>query len=172
MPDTSCVLARFENYHGFLSALRALKESGKYHYEAYGPTNLNEIEDLMPVKGSRVRIWATIGGLIGMATFWLMCVLSSLIYSIVTGGKPPISNVPFVIPAYEGTILFGAIGTFVSVAFSIRFVPRSPQAPYHSRFSDDSYGVAVYCAQREQAQVEAMMKEMEAVEVAEVKTDE
>jgi hypothetical protein len=157
MSDTACVMARFEDFEHFVEALKSLKESGKYRYEAYGPTNLLELEHLMPAQGSGVRIWATAGALIGMATFWLMCILSSLIYSIYTGGKPPISNVPFVIPAYEGTILCGSIGAFVAVAFCVRFSPHRPPNQYNPRFSGDSYGIAVYCAGRER---EALVKEL------------
>lgn len=157
MSDTACVMARFEDYESFVDALKSLKNSGKYHYEAYGPTNLVDLEDLMPSRGSGVRIWATAGAFIGMATFWLMCVLSSLIYKIYVGGKPPVSNIPFVIPAYEGTILCGAIGAFIAVAFSVRFSPRRPSSPYDPQFSGDSYGIAVYCEAREKGDVAEMI---------------
>jgi hypothetical protein len=164
MSDTACIVARFEDYESFVEALKSLKSSGKYHYEAYGPTNLSDLEDLMPHQGSGVRIWATAGALIGMVTFWLMCVMSSLIYSIYVGGKPPVSNIPFVIPAYEGTILCGAIGAFIAVAFSVRFSPRKPASPYNLQFSGDSYGVAVYCSAREQAAVAEMLEVRGAVQ--------
>jgi len=168
MSHTACVMARFEDYESFVDALRSLKASGQYHYEAYGPTNLVDLEDLMPSQGSGVRIWATAGALIGMATFWLMCALSSLIYNIYVGGKPPVSNIPFVIPAYEGTILCGAIGAFIAVAFSVRFSPRRPSAEYDTRFSGDSYGIAVHCAGREREDVAKLLQDKGALGAGEV----
>ena len=41
-----------------------------------------------------------------------MCITTSLIYGLVVGGKPPVPNVPFIIPAYEGTNLFGSVAAF------------------------------------------------------------
>lgn len=159
MKDIRRVTARFDDYESFLNALRALKQSGKYGYEAYGPTNLCDIQDLMQNKGSGVRIWATAGAFIGMGTFWVMCVVSSLIYGIVTGGKPPISNIPFVIPAYEGTILCGAIGTFIGICYSARFSPRRPPADYHPSFSGDSYGIIASCDSGRVSDLTALLAE-------------
>ena len=166
-----CVVARFEDYHRFLEALRALKESGAYRYEAFGPTNLEEIEDLMPGKGSGVRIWSTFGAVTGLVTFYLMCVLSALIYALIVGGKPPISNVPYVIPAYEGTILLGGIFAFVAVLFYARFGARKLPAHYSLRFSGDSYGIAVHCPNRERRKVAEMLTDKGAVETSEVRDE-
>ena len=158
--ESPCVVARFEDYHRFLEALRALKESGTYRYEAFGPTNLEEIEDLMPGKGSGVRIWSTFGAVTGLVTFYLMCVLSALIYFLIVGGKPPISNVPYVIPAYEGTILLGGISAFIAVLFYARFGARKPPPHYDLRFSSDSYGIAVFCAREDKPTVGKMLSDM------------
>ncbi|MDO8588184.1 MAG: DUF3341 domain-containing protein [Armatimonadota bacterium] len=166
--ETPCVVARFEDYHAFVEALRALKESGVYRYEAYGPTNLDRIEDLMAKKGSGVRIWSTFGALVGLATFWLVCVLSALIYAIIVGGKPPISNIPYVIPAYEGTILLGGIAAFIAILAYARFGPRKPPAYYDPRFSGDSYGIAVLCKGKEKARVAEMLSGLGAVDTKEV----
>ena len=106
------VRAVFEDYPAFVKALRSLKEARVRDYEAYGPTNLQEIEELMPAESSFVRGWATLGGIFGLALFWIVCILSSLIYGLIVGGKPPVSNLPYIIPAYEGTILCGSIAAF------------------------------------------------------------
>lgn len=162
------IRARFEDYEAFEHALRTLKDMRMRNYEAFGPTNLNEIEDLMPKKGSRVRLWATIGAIIGLATFWIMCITTSLIYSLYTGAKPPVSNVPFIIPAYEGTILVGSIAAFLAAVYYARFTPFGLPKGYDPRFSEDIYGVEVKCAPKDTARITNMLKEAGAVEVSEI----
>lgn len=162
-----CVRGRFEDFEAFRRGLEAIKESGQRRYEAFGPTELEEIEDLMPKKGSPVRGFATFGGFLGLAILWLMCVLTSLIYNIYVGGKPPISNVPYIIPAYEGTILFGAVMAFVAVLIFAGFGDHSLPAEYDPRYSQDSYGIHVYCGRGEKERVAAALREAGAVEIDE-----
>ena len=161
------VRARFDDYEAFKKALRTLKDSGMRHYDAYGPTNLKELEDLMPDKGSRVRIWATGGAIIGLVTFWILCVATSTIFGLIVGGKPPLSNLPYIIPAYEGTILLGSIAAFLAGLYCARLRPQDLPPDYDPRFSRDSYGVVVRCEPDERGRVAEQMRDAGAVEVDE-----
>jgi hypothetical protein len=170
------VRATFDDFTSLERALGSLKGAeGVRDYEAFGPVNLGHLQHLMPsvpsnregsgalgwmkaamgalsdallgIKGSAVRFHATVGAAIGLFTlFYLVCVLTSHIYKIVVGGKPPVSNVPYVVPGYEGTILFGAIGAFIAVLYYARLLRgfRTP-ADYDTRSSEDSFGVHVLC---------------------------
>jgi hypothetical protein len=160
--------AVFDDYQHFEDALRALKSARVRRYEAFGPTNLSEIEDLMPKKGSYVRGWSTVGGIIGLAMFFVMCVTTSLIYSLYTGGKPPVSNVPFVIPAYEGTILVGAIFGFIAVLIYMMLGLHGVPRDYDLRYSEDSYGIEVRCKPGERVKIENLLQGAGAVEVQEI----
>jgi len=168
MAENTLIRARFEDFQAFEHALRTLKEMRMRNYEAFGPTNLTEIEDLMPSKGSKVRAWATVGAIIGLATFWIMCITTSLIYGLYTGAKPPVSNVPFIIPAYEGTILVGSIGAFIAMAFYAKFTPFGLPKDYDPRFSEDCYGIVVRCTPRNKTRISNILKEAGAVEVSEI----
>lgn len=167
MADTKRVQARFEDFERFKDALRKLKDSAMRDYEAYGPTNLQDIEDLMPPRRSLVRHWATSGGIIGLASFWLMCVWSSVIYNLVVGGKPPISNVPYVIPAYEGTILLGSIGAFVAAILYALLGLHNVPPDFDPRFTQDSYGIQVQCKPSEEKRIIELLNNSGAVEVYE-----
>ena len=162
------ILATFEDYSEFVNALRNLKDSGAAEYEAYGPTNLREIEELMPAQSSFVRGWASLGGVFGLALFWVTCILSALLYNLVVGGKPPISNVPYIIPAYEGTILLGSISAFLAgLAYAV-LIPRYPPKSYDVRFSEDVYGIEVKCEADDRAGVVDLLTRAGASEVKEV----
>ena len=158
----------FDDWEAMKRALRALKESRGTGYTAYGPVNLQEVEDLMPAKSSYVRGWSTAGGLFGLALFFVMCVMTSLIYSLTVGGKPPISNVPFLIPAYEGTILIGAISAFVAGLIYACVRARPLPTDYDTRFSGDTFGVDVTCEPDERGQVIDLLKSAGAAEIHEL----
>ncbi|MDO8683397.1 MAG: DUF3341 domain-containing protein [Armatimonadota bacterium] len=145
MPETLTVRAQLDRYEDLERVLRALKESTFNRYEAYGPTNLVELEDLMPEEGSWVRGWSTSWAIVGLVSFWLMCVLSALIYNLIVGGKPPWSNIPFVIPAYEGTILIGSIAAFLATIGYARLGRRRSEEDRNKTYTGDSYGVVVKC---------------------------
>ena len=168
MAETTIMRARYDDFDAFKEALGMLKDSGLKDYQAYAPVDLQELEHLMPSKGSSVRIWATVGAVLGMFAFWFMCVASSLIYKIVVGGKPPWSNVPFVVIAYEGTILIGSISAFFAVLILARLSPRKPPPEYGPRFSSDSFGIEVRVEPGRQKQVSNLLKETRAVEINEL----
>lgn len=155
----------FDDWEAFKGALGTLKETRRRGYTAYAPVNLQEIEELMPAKSSLVRGWSTTCGLLGLAVFFIMCVTTSLIYNLIVGGKPPVSNIPYLIPTYEGTILFGSIGAFVAGLVYACIRARPLPADYDARFSGDSFGIDVECRDGERKRVEDMLKSEGAVEV-------
>jgi len=163
----------FDDWEAFKGALRSLKETqdpstgSGWHYTAYGPVNLQEVEDLMPAKSSLVRGWATSCGIVGLVTFFVMCVTTSLIYGLIVGGKPPVSNLPYVIPTYEGTILFGAIGAFIAGLVYACVKARPLPADYDTRFSGDCFGIDVDCMPEECDRLTDLLKNAGAVEVYE-----
>jgi hypothetical protein len=167
MPKTDCITARFEDFEEFKKALRALKETGMRNYEAYGPTNLEEVQNLMPARGSNVRVWATVGAFVGLIVFELMCVISALIYGLIVGGKPPVANIPYVVPMYEGTILIGGIGAFIAILWYARLGLRGKSVKYDPRYSQDSYGIEVHSEERDRSHVTSILREAGAVEVKE-----
>lgn len=155
----------FDDWEAFKGALGSLKETRGQGYTAYAPVNLQEVEDLMPTKSSMVRGWSTSCGIVGMVTFFVMCVMASLIYSLVVGGKQPISNLPYVIPTFEGTILFAAIGAFVAGLVYACLKGRPLPADYDTRFSGDSFGIDVDCGPEECERLSDMLRNAGAVEV-------
>lgn len=166
MTDGGTVRARFEDYGSFRSALKTLKDGGVRDYEASGPINLAEIEHLMPERRSYVRGYATLGATVGLVVFSFMCRESSLLYSLVTGGKPPISNVPFVIVAYEGTILLGAIAALAATLALARLGRWKLPADYDTRITGDSFGISISCAPDDLDRISQLMRDSGAAEVS------
>jgi len=67
-------------------------------------------------------------------------------WGLITGGKPVASIPPFVIIAFELTILFGGVATVIGMVLLGR-LPRIKASPtFDPRFTNDRFGVAVHCA--------------------------
>lgn len=160
--------ARYDDLEKLREGLQALKAAGLQDYEAYGPVNLRELECLMPHAGSRVQLWSYAGAIFGLISFWYLCVGASLTYRLVTGGKAPVSNLPFLIVGYEGTILISSIATFIAVLVLARLRPRRLPQEYDPRFSRTDYGIVIRADHSEKDRVMAIFKESGAVEVNEL----
>lgn len=167
MADREILTGVFDDFQAFVLALNELKDSRFSQYEAYGPTSLADIEDLMPRKGSQVRMWTTAGAIIGLVAFFLLCVMSSLIYALIVGGKLPLANVPFVVVTYEGTILLGGITAMAAGLAYAALRPKELPKDYNPSFSSDSYGISVEHHPRDRQRLRELLTNAGAVDVYE-----
>ena len=147
-PATEMVVGVFAHVDTTVKALEELRAKGYHDLEVYTPAPIHEIEDVMergrPV--SRVRLFTLIGALTGTASGFTLTIWSALQWGLVTGGKPIASIPPFVIIAFELTILFGGLATVLGMVL-LGGLPRFRHtAAYDPRFSNDRFGVAVRCA--------------------------
>jgi hypothetical protein len=151
------VVGVFAHVDTTVKALEALRAKGYHDLEVYMPAPIHEIEDVMehgrPV--SRVRLFTLIGGLTGTVSGFLLTIWSSLQWGMVTGGKFMASTPagvagssipPYVVIAFELTILFGGLSTVLGMVLLGRLPRLRPSAGYDPRFSNDRFGVAVQCA--------------------------
>jgi hypothetical protein len=139
----------------------------------YAPTFDHGIDAALGPGKSPVRVFTLIGGLIGCVLGFAFPIYTVLEWPLITGGKAIISIPPFVVIAFELTILFGALMTVVGFLLSSG-LPRlgvhrgsnaSTRALYDKRFSDDRWGVLVTCAADRAATVRAQLERGGAEEV-------
>lgn len=158
-PTTDLVVGVFAHVDTTVKALEELRAKGYHDLEVYTPAPIHEIEDVMerdrPV--SPVRLFTLIGGLTGTVSGFLLTIWSSLQWGLVTGGKflhheptgfwPAGSSIPpYVVIAFELTILFGGLSTVLGMVLLGRLPRLRPTSAYDPRFSNDRFGVAVRCA--------------------------
>jgi Protein of unknown function (DUF3341) len=154
---TETVVGVFAHVDTTVKALEELKGKGYHDLEVYTPAPIHEIEDVMerdrPV--SRVRLFTLIGGLTGTASGFLLTIWSTVQWGLVTGGKYMVrgpegivgsSIPPYVVIAFELTILFGGLATALGMVLLGRLPKFRPSPGYDPRFSNDRFGVAVRCA--------------------------
>jgi len=117
---------------------------------------------------SRVRVFTLLGGLVGLASAWILTAWSSLKWSLVVGGKPPMSvpvSPPYVVIMFEMMVLFGGIATLIGLVALGRLPRFRPSPSYDPRFTNDRFGVAVHCAAERAASVREILRAAGAEEV-------
>ncbi len=147
MTTTAKVLGVFAHVDTTLQAIRDLRAKGFSDLTVYTPVPVEEIEhEIDKVEPlSKVRLFTVIGALTGTATGFFLTIWSSLKWELVTGGKAPVSIPPFVIIAFELTILLGGLATALAILVLGQLPKLKPSSTYDPRFSVDRFGVAVAC---------------------------
>ena len=164
---TASVLGIFAHVDTTLQAIRDLRAEGFSDLTVYTPVPVEEIEEevekVRPL--SKVRLFTVVGGLTGTTTAFFLTIWSSLKWSLVTGGKDPVSIPPFIIIAFELTILFGGLATLLAILVLGRLPRLRPSPTYDPRFTVDRFGVAVTCPMDRAESVKSLLSAAGAEEV-------
>ncbi len=147
MASSTSVVGVFAHVDATVRAIRDLRARGFSDFTVYMPVPVEEVEEAVehgrPV--SPVRLFTLVGGLTGTATGFGLTIWTSLKWDLVTGGKPVISIPPFVVIAFELTILLGGLCTLLGLLLLGRLPKFRPSPGYDPRFSVDRFGIAVRC---------------------------
>jgi hypothetical protein len=158
------ILASFGHIDAAVDAIRGLRAMGRRDLVVYSPAPNHELEEALAHRVSPVRLFTLIGGLTGCAAGFGMTIWMSYDWPVVVGGKPIASIPPYVVIAFELTILLGALSTVAAVAlFSVLMGKRG--IVYDPRFSDDQIGIFVPAGSDDSAPVENLLRSAGAVEV-------
>ncbi len=157
--------AIFERPDYTANAVMRLRGRGYTDLETYAPAPFPEVDDAMLDKPSPVRLFTLVGGLVGVVTGFALTIWMANDWPLMIGGKAYSSIPPYVIIAFELTILFGGVLTVLGLFAVGKLYPRKLDAAYDPRFSGEEFGVVVGCQDRDVAEIEALMRDNGAVEV-------
>ena len=169
MPGTTdTVVGVFAHVDTTVRALEELRAKGYHDLTVYTPVPVHEIEEVLerdrPV--SRVRLFTLIGALTGTISGFLLTIWSSHQWGLMVGGKPPVASIPpYVVIAFELTILFGGLATLIGMAVLGRLPRFRPTPWFDPRFTNDRFGVAVHCAPERAGSVHELLRGAGAEEV-------
>ena len=129
---------RFNTPEEFLEKLKELVASGVPYekMELYTPYYVHEVEEIVKAPASKVKFFTLAGAVTGFCTGMLFTSYTVIAWPLVTSGKPLISIPPFLIIAFELTILFGAICTLIGLLV----LGRLPHIPYLAPSEDKEFG--------------------------------
>ena len=148
------------------AAALQLRERGFTDLDTFSPAPFPEIDDAVLPKPSGVRGWTLVGGLAGVVTGYAMTLWMANNWQIMLGGKPFSSIPPYTIIAFELTILFGGLMTFLGLLVVGRLPSFRSHKAYSARFSAEDFGLVVRCRERDVAEIDGLMREHHATEVS------
>ena len=162
------LLAVFTYADDFLSALRGLKDGNHGIETVFSPLRLPEVQEIMGARPSIVRLITLVGGIIGGTSTVALAVYAHLSFHLITGGKPVLPWVPWVIVCFEGTILGAVISSVLAWILKGRLPRFTLPGGYDPRFSQDRFGILVTCKAGEEEGIKTLLTEAGAEEVRRV----
>ena len=136
------IAASFTCLDDLLGAVERLRPAGFGDFEVFSPAPRHEIEHLVQPGKSPVRFVTFSGAFFGLCFGFLLAIGTSLVWNLVTGGKPIVSIPAFLVVGFEMTILFGALANLGAV-FLFGWLPDRLSPAYDPSFSDDRFGLYV-----------------------------
>ncbi len=144
MSDSTSLLASFDYLDDVVDAIGALRKAGfSDELTAYASYPDHHIEHAMGYGESPVRVFTLVGGLTGTATGFAFPAFASMDWPLITGGKPILSMPAYVIPAFELTVLFGALATVIGLLVLTRLPNPRASVVYDPDFTAGRYGLRV-----------------------------
>jgi molybdopterin-containing oxidoreductase family membrane subunit len=166
--DAAGVLGVFAHVDTAVRAIRELRARGFAQVVAYSPVPLEDVEEALTghaLPRSPVRLFTLVGGVTGTAGGFALTIWSSLKWNLITGGKPVVSIPPFVVIAFEMTILMAGLCTLLGLLVTARLPSLRLSPRYDPRFSVDRFGVEVRCAPADADRAAGILREAGAEEV-------
>jgi molybdopterin-containing oxidoreductase family membrane subunit len=146
-------------------AIKKAKEKKPDKLVVYTPAPVHEVQNMLESKRSKVRYFTLLGAIAGLFGGFFLAIWSSLKWNLITGGKPPVSIVPFVVVGFEMTILFGALATLIGLILTNQFPNYRISDTYDERFSNDKFGIAVKIPEEDKQSYEQLLQSTGAEEI-------
>jgi hypothetical protein len=162
----SGVLASFKHEDAAVAAITGLRAEGYRDLTVYSAAPNHAIEEALAQPVSWVRAFTLIGGLTGCAAGFGMTIWMSLDWPLVVGGKPIAAIPPYVVLAFELTILYGAMLTVIGMI--VLAASKSLKGrPFKPEYTDDTIGIFVPCAPGDRSSVRRVLEKTGPEEISE-----
>lgn len=139
------LLGVFDDGTKAAAAIGAIREEALGRIVVYSPTPNHSIDHALEVPTSPVRTFTLVGGVAGCILGFALPIYTVLDWPLITGGKPLISIPPFVVIAFELTILGGAVCGFIGFLGLSGLPSLFGKRVSDPRFTNDKFGVLVTC---------------------------
>lgn len=158
------VLGSFIHVDAAVEAIRALRAQGRKDFTVYSAAPNHELEEALGHPVSPVRLFTLLGGLTGCTAGFAMTIWMSLDWPLLVGGKPIAAIPPYVVIAFELTILMGALSTVAGVLL-LSLTKPTRGLMFDPSYTDDRIGIFVPAPSDQAGAVEQLLRTAGAVEV-------
>ena len=127
---------KFDNETDFMKKLKEVMGGGATEddVEVFAPYPVHGMDGLF--KPSKLKFFTLVGALSGTMTGLALTIYTVLHWPLITSGKPLISLPPFLVIAFELTILFGGVVSFLGFLFLSR-LPNPMQIIPEKEYGND-----------------------------------
>ncbi|MEO8453461.1 MAG: DUF3341 domain-containing protein [Gemmatimonadota bacterium] len=160
------VLGAFKYEDAAADAIRGLKSKGFRDLTVYSAAPNHAVDEALDHPVSWVRAFTLVGGLTGCSAGFGMTIWMSYDWPLMVGGKSIAAIPPYVVLAFELTILYGAMVTVAGIIILSMLKSLKGRA-YSPRFSDDTIGIFVPCGLEQRAGVRKLLQDAGSEEVTE-----
>jgi hypothetical protein len=169
MAKKLAVVGIFAYLNEVVSAVEGLRKQKVPIEAVYSPMRVQEIREALgePILGFG-RFFTLTGAILGILTGIFLAWYTAAQWRFIVGGKPPIPIIPTVIPAFEFLILIAVFFTLGGLLFLNRMPKMRLPAHYDKRFSQDRFGILVYCTAADLESVSSILKSQGAEEVRQI----
>ena len=165
------MLGLYSDPDDVLQAMSVLKQENFSIHSVLSPVPHHEIAAALQLKPSPVRYFTFFGGVIGGLSLLALAIYAHLRWNFITGGKPVIAWIPFVVIAFEGCILLGVISTLLGMMIKNRMPRLGLPTYYDPRFTEDRFGLLVSCQEEDEEKVSRLLNESGAEEIRQVPSE-
>jgi Protein of unknown function (DUF3341) len=166
--DERGVLAIFSRPDDVISCLHRLIDAKHPVRTVFSPIRLPEVQELLGMRPSPVRWITLLGGILGGVGLVALAVYAHLAFRFITGGKPVLPWIPWVVVCFAGVILFAVLFCVTAWVVAAGLPRLRPATSYDPRFSEDRFGVLVVPAPSNQEELVRLLREWGAEEVRDV----
>jgi hypothetical protein len=149
----------FAHRDSLLGAIASLRARGDCQLEVMMPVPDHEVLDAIGHPKTPVG-WVSLagGGLIGFLAVTGFFMWTHAKWGLLTGGKPSVSLPPFVIVAFEMTVLFTGISTLLGIFAFCKLHPLKQTEPHFDpRASEDHYVLIVESDESKAAELTSIL---------------
>ncbi len=142
------VVGHFSSPEETMKAISSVRVEGFGELKLYSPFPHHGLDDLLYEGKTRspVRRFTLVGGIAGCLGAFLMTTWMSRDWPLRTSAKPIVSIPPFVVIAFECTILLGAIFTLVGMLLNSRIPNILHDSSFRPEFSSGTFGLGLKVA--------------------------
>jgi molybdopterin-containing oxidoreductase family membrane subunit len=168
MAHDPALLGIFPHLDDLLAALRQVKKEGFKIFTVFSPIHFSGIQEILGHRPSKVRFFCLTGGILGGISLVSLAVYAHLSFRLITGGKPVLAWIPFVVVFFEGMVLFAVIFAVVAWVLKGRLPRVRLNLAYDPRFSEDRFGILVGYRGEQREIIMKLLKEAGAEEIRDV----
>ncbi len=154
-------------FDGDLQAARAVQalRDADTEFTLFAPYMTHELEHALARPASRVRLFVLAGGLLGCAAGFTLTIWTATRWNLIVGGKPIVAIPPYLVIAFELTLLFGALAAVLGFLLLGRLPRRRHTPGYDPSLSAGRFALRVAAAAERVAEIRARLHEAGAAEV-------